>query len=82
MAELSPAARAVLDTMRRSYDHEPTRRLIAADVLRAVADQVVPEGRVYTETVPNAGVFVSTEPPARFRSKLLAIAAELEGANG
>jgi hypothetical protein len=37
---LSPAARAVLDTMHRSYDHEPTRRALAAGVLRAAVDQV------------------------------------------
>lgn len=38
MADPSPAARAVLDAMRRSYDHEPTRRAIAAGILRALAD--------------------------------------------
>jgi hypothetical protein len=43
MADLSPAAQAVLDAMHRSYDHEPTRRAIAAEVLRAAADQVVPK---------------------------------------
>ena len=37
MSELSPAAQAVLDTMHRSYDHEPTRRALAAGVLRAAA---------------------------------------------
>jgi hypothetical protein len=30
---LSPAAQAVLDSMRRSYDHEPTRRVIASEML-------------------------------------------------
>ena len=40
MTELSPAAQAVLDAMHRSYDHEPTRRLIAAAVLRAAADHL------------------------------------------
>ena len=50
----------------------------AAAVIRELAEQVVPEGKVYTEAVPDAGVFVSTEPPARFRSKILAIATELE----
>jgi hypothetical protein len=35
MADLSPAAQAVLDAMHRSYDHEPTRRALAAGVLRA-----------------------------------------------
>jgi hypothetical protein len=37
---LSPAAQAVLDAMHRSYDHEPTRRAIAAGVLRAAADRM------------------------------------------
>ena len=54
----------------------------AAAVIRELAEQVVPEGEVYTETVPDAGVFVSTEPPARFRSKILAIATELEVLRG
>ena len=40
MTDLSPAAQAVLDTMHRSYDHEPTRRALAAGVLRAAADLV------------------------------------------
>ena len=34
---LSPAAQAVLDSMRRSYDHEPTRRVIASQMLWALA---------------------------------------------
>ena len=34
---LSPAAQAVLDSMRRSYDHEPTRRVIASEMLWALA---------------------------------------------
>ena len=33
MTELSPAAQAVLDAMHRSYDHEPTRRRIASEML-------------------------------------------------
>ena len=34
---LSPTAEAVLDSMRRSYDHEPTRRVIASEMLWALA---------------------------------------------
>jgi hypothetical protein len=30
----------VLDAMHRSYDHEPTRRAIAAEVLRAAAKEL------------------------------------------
>ena len=84
---LSPAAQAVLTAAtQRLYFLDPEdvphsaseHGSAIAAALRAVADQVVPEGKVYTETVPDAGVFVSTEPPARFRSKILAIATELE----
>ena len=37
---LSPAAQAVLSAMRRSYDHEPTRRAMAADMLWALAQHL------------------------------------------
>jgi hypothetical protein len=67
---LSPAAQAVLDTMRRSYDHEPTRRALAAGVLRAAADQVVP-----LETASDCSDQAIQR--TRIRIKLLAIAAEL-----
>ncbi len=40
MTDLSPAAQAVLDAMRRSYDHEPTRRAIASDLIWALAQQL------------------------------------------
>jgi hypothetical protein len=40
MADLSPAAQAVMDAMHRSYDHEPTRRAVAAGVLRASSDRL------------------------------------------
>jgi len=40
MAELSPAAQAVLSAMRRSYDHEPTRCAMAADMLWALAQHL------------------------------------------
>lgn len=35
---LSPAAEAVMAAMSRSYDHEPTRRAIAAAILRSLAN--------------------------------------------
>lgn len=38
--DISPAAQAVLDAMHRSYDHEPTRRAIAAAVLRVAAKEL------------------------------------------
>ena len=62
---LTLSAQAVID----AYDRAPVdnKRSVAA-VLRAVADQVVPDG----------GVFLSTASAARTRAELLAIAAELE----
>ena len=64
-APLSPAAQVVLDAMARSYDHEPTRRALAAGVLRAAADQVVPVDR-------------RSRRQCNIRTELLTIAAELE----
>ena len=74
MAELSPATQAVLDTMHRSYDHESTRRALAAGVVRAAVDQVLP---LYMCSL------TSTRGTTRLgvRQKLLAIATELEGVN-
>jgi hypothetical protein len=70
---LSPAAQAVLDAFTEDHflhdwkhNHYNTDALAAA--LKAAADQVVPK----------EGVTLST---ARVRSRLLAIAAELEGGN-
>jgi len=74
---LSPAAQAVLHAMRRSYDHEPTRRAIAAEILCAAADQVVPE-----EPLHGGDWRWEIERDARqsSRRQLLAIAAELKAA--
>ena len=71
MTDLSPAAQAVLNTMHRSYDHEPTRRALAAGVLRAAVDQVVPLYSCNTS---------ATRGQTRLgvRHKLLALADELE----
>jgi hypothetical protein len=86
MNSLSPAAQAVLDAMHRSYDHEPTRRAIAAELLRALADQVVPEQSEPpcggTEPWPHSYQLMSDskwEQRHQTRAELLAIAAELEG---
>ena len=68
---LSPAAQAILAAMHRSYDHEPTRRLIAAGILRALADAVVPLytcGTTATRAQTRLGI----------RHKILSIATELE----
>ena len=74
MTKLSPAAQAVLNAANGACSCGPDdvlndSRQIAAAALRAVADQVVPEG----------GVFLSTAGAARIRQGILAIAAELEG---
>jgi hypothetical protein len=84
---LSPAAQAVLDSMRRSYDHEATRRLVAAAVLKEAADQVFPEEcPPYDAFLEWLRLHPGDSPPwqvrAVKRAELLAIAAELEGING
>jgi len=74
MTELSPQAQAVLDAVCNNTEPDcDTQHLIAA-ALQAAADQVVPEfahddDDIYGETIQDV------------RHKLLAIAAELEGAN-
>lgn len=70
---LSPAAQAVLDAVLQKSNLSPTV-LVAAVALRAAADQVVPEfwhedNDIYGETMQDV------------RQNLLAIAAELEGAD-
>jgi hypothetical protein len=86
MSSLSPAAQAVMDAMHRSYDHEPTRRAIAAAIIRALVDQVVPEQSeppcVETKPWPHNYQLMSDskwEQRHQTRAELLAIAAELEG---
>jgi hypothetical protein len=64
MTDLSHAAQAVLDAMHRSYDHEPIRRAIAAEVLRAAV--------AHTQQHRGLGVWECDA------DELLAIAAELE----
>ena len=69
MTELSPAAQATLEAAYLAgYEHED----IAAAVLRAAADQVVPASLPWHRATcnPFAG---------QIRAELLAIAAELEG---
>ena len=89
LTDLSPAAQAVLDAFLCSLGEEPMlgwdygRDLAAA--LRAAADQVVPEhyDPPREGSYPEAGAFVDGKcvrnEDARYQ--LLAIAAELEGAN-
>jgi hypothetical protein len=68
---LSPAAQAVLNAALQVSNLSPTVP-VAAAALRAVADQVVPQG----------GPFLMTASEDRVRHQLLAIAAELEGDHG
>jgi hypothetical protein len=64
MTDLSHAAQAVLDAMHRSYDHEPIRRAIAAEVLRTAV--------AHTRQHRGLGVWECDA------DELLAIAAKLE----
>ena len=76
MAELSPAAQAVLDATYQEMDYAPRRHVqwAAAAALRAAADQVVPEIN---------GMFISHAElqQEKTRDQLLAIAAELDNTN-
>ena len=74
--QLSPAAQVVLQAVHQAMAEQqfalsgvPDYRQAAAAALRAVADQVVPQG----------GPFLMTASEDRVRHQLLAIAAELEG---
>jgi hypothetical protein len=72
MSELSPAAQAALD----AYQMAPIEdELTAAAVLRAVADQVVPEESLYGG---DQRWMFERDARQACRKKLLAIAAELE----
>ena len=76
MTHLSPAAQAVLDTTYNTFDLQDSsslRKTVAA-ALRTAVDQVVPEG--YTQAYD-----CCLEIMGEIREELLAIAAELEGAN-
>jgi hypothetical protein len=84
LSSLSPAAQAVLDAARFEVNAECHAPWIAAAVLRAVADQVVPDERIpsgdsayhlmaWTKSLDQYYQRQQT------RDELLAIAAELEG---
>jgi hypothetical protein len=69
---LSPRAQKVLDAMGRSYDHEETRRALAAAVIRALVEECAYTTRYHSEN-SELNEMVIDEADA------LAIAAELEG---
>ena len=80
MSTLSPQAQAVMDAMRRSYDHEETRRALAAGVLRAAAEQMPSElPEVIHEDARRWYRLGFQAAGYTDRSWLSAIAAELEG---
>jgi hypothetical protein len=84
MTDLSPAARAVLDAANGANSYGPDdclneSRWIAAAALRAVADEVAPETPYSEPDDPDMlkGIW---DERRTIRAELLAIAAELEGA--
>jgi hypothetical protein len=83
MADLSPAAQAVLDAVEDDCIHPDDKHRIAAAALRAAADQVVPE-----EPEPDQSAMSFSDWNLKIegwdtriaiRAGFLAIAAELEG---
>lgn len=74
MAELSPAARAVLDAANQAYDQAATVAQGTAAALRAAADQAIP----LTKT-PWGTTLIPVLTSWESRDRLLAIADELEG---
>jgi hypothetical protein len=82
MTDLSPAAQMVLDALYMEELNGPQQlmaRAHAAAALRAAADQVVPD---HANSVGDAHDDARRDQWMRIRRKLLAIAVELEGANG
>lgn len=85
VAELSPAARAVLDAALPAYDDEhlyilPAKKhasMIAVAALRAAVDQVIPEDG---DMPLNMAHRLSWDARQQVRQQLLAISAELESA--
>lgn len=73
MTELSPAAQAVLEVYRQPYIY---RNLYAAAALRVLADQVVPPS--IEEEFFDRNPSLTLQKAVEIRSKILAIAAELE----
>ena len=80
MSELSPAAQAVLDAAYREIDYAPRRHVqwVTAAVLRAAADQVVPDQEHVRIQDLRTRAWIRLEECELIRRKLLAIATELE----
>lgn len=76
MADLSPAARAVLDATKiKFYESQPSNAELAAWILHALADH---QQAPITDGQP----IDHWNPDERTRRELQAIAAELEGCHG
>jgi hypothetical protein len=75
---LSPAARAVLSAADSAFDQAGTTRQGIAAALRAAADQVVPEP---SDIDKGSFSLAAIRNRCKVRDQLLAIAAELEGAD-
>jgi hypothetical protein len=87
MADLSPAAKAVLDAMYEvNMDFGEENHALAAAALRAAADQVVPDVDLHVsvaaELLPKDIGAAKWSARHEARRKLLAIAAELGVNNG
>ena len=86
-ASLSPAAQAVFDAVYRNYGDGATRCVIVAEVLRTLADQVVPvsdcpqRSDFSNRSIYQWAIDCHTYDEST-RHKILAIAAELEGDHG
>lgn len=74
MAELSPAAQAVLDAANKAYDQAGTVAEGTAAALRAVANLVVPR----RNKTPWGSIIKPSAEALYLRDAILAIAAELE----
>jgi hypothetical protein len=78
MADLSPAAQAVLDAVEDDCIHPTDRHRIAAAALCAAADQVVPEENVDDADYHCLYAKWAAEGKQEVRDEMLAIAAELK----
>ena len=87
MADLSPSAQEVLDTVRFEVNSACHAPWIASAAIRELADQVVPEesepNRTINEEPERDVVFIGAwhiwNTQRKIRAELLAIATELEG---
>jgi hypothetical protein len=77
VADLTPAAQAVLDAADSAFEQAGTTRQGIAAVLRAAADQVVPV-ELHPEVYEDCCQYSDVQTRAGIRSEILTIATELE----